>query len=103
MDDIRELIMAKAAAMWRRRWHGALVAWLVCLAGWTVVMNLPNTYQTSSRIYVDSETLLRPLLRGLAVQTDLASQVEYMQRTLLSRPNLDNVIRMTDLELQATS
>jgi len=26
-----------------------------------------------------------------------------MQRTLLSRPNLDNVIRMTDLELQATS
>ncbi len=43
------------------------------------------------------------MLKGLAVQTDLVSQVDYMQRTLLSRPNLDSVIRMTDLELQATS
>src|SRR4051794_17648223 len=103
MDDIRELIMEKAAAMWRRRWYGALAVWVVCLVGWAVVMYLPNLYQTTARIYVDSETMLRPLLKGLAVQADLASQVDYMQRTLLSRPNLDNVIRMTDLELQATS
>ncbi len=103
MDDLRELIMARAAAMWRRRWQGAMVVWLVCLVGWAVVIYLPNRYETTARIYVDSETLLRPLLKGLAVQTDLASQVDYMQRTLLSRPNLDSVIRMTDLELQATS
>src|SRR5258708_7420396 len=103
MDAIRALIMEKAAAMWRRRWYGALAVWVVCLAGWAVVMYLPNRYETTARIYVDSETMLRPLLKGLAVQADLASQVDYMQRTLLSRPNLDNVIRMTDLELQATS
>src|SRR5258708_29879353 len=102
MDDLRELITARAAAMWRRRWHGALAAWFVCLVGWAVIVYLPNRYESSSRIYVDSETMLRPLLKGLAVQTDLASQVDYMQRTLLSRPNLDSVIRMTDLELQAT-
>lgn len=103
MDDIRELITEKAAAMWRRRWYGALVVWFVCLAGWAAVMYLPNRYETTTRIYVDSETMLRPLLKGLAVQADLSSQVDYMQRTLLSRPNLDSVIRMTDLELQATS
>ena len=103
MDDLRELIMVRAAAMWRRRWHGALAVWIVCLVGWALVMYLPNRYETTARIYVDSETLLRPLLKGLAVQTDLASQVEYMQRTLLSRPNLDSVIRMTDLELLATT
>jgi uncharacterized protein involved in exopolysaccharide biosynthesis len=102
MDDIRELITEKAAAMWRRRWYGALVVWVVCVAGWAAVMYLPNRYETTTRIYVDSETMLRPLLKGLAVQADLAAQVDYMQRTLLSRPNLDNVIRMTDLELQAT-
>ncbi len=103
MDDIREVIMEKAAAMWRRRWWGALAVWIVCVGGWAAVMYLPNTYETTARIYVDSETLLRPLLKGLAVQADLAAQVDYMQRTLLSHPNLDNVIRMTDLELQATS
>jgi polysaccharide chain length determinant protein (PEP-CTERM system associated) len=103
MDDLRELIIARAAAMWRRRWHGALAVWLVCLVGWALVMYMPNRYETTARIYVDSETLLRPLLKGLAVQTDLVGQVEYMQRTLLSRPNLDSVIRMTDLELRATS
>src|SRR5260221_4983704 len=103
MDDLRELITARAAAMWRRRWHGALAAWVVCLVGWAGIVYLPNRYESSSRIYVDSETMVRPLVKGLAVQTDLASQVDYMQRTLLSRRNLDSVIRMTDLELQATS
>ena len=32
MDDIRELITSKAAAMWRRRWWGALAVWIVCVA-----------------------------------------------------------------------
>jgi polysaccharide chain length determinant protein (PEP-CTERM system associated) len=102
MNDIKELMRTTLAGMWRRRWLGVLVAWFVCLAGWAAVMYLPPVYQSSARIYVDSDTLLGPLLKGIAVESDMSRQVDFMQRTLLSRPNLDKVIRSTDLELQAS-
>jgi polysaccharide chain length determinant protein (PEP-CTERM system associated) len=101
MNDIKELLRTTLAGMWRRRWLGVLVAWFVCLAGWAAVMMLPPIYESSARIYVDSDTLLGPLLKGIAVESDVSRQVDFMQRTLLSRPNLDKVIRTTDLELQA--
>lgn len=103
MNDIRALVMSKLQAMWRRRWYGLLATWFVCVAGWIIVSTLPDRYESSARIYVDTETLLRPLLKGIAAQPDIGPQVDIMQRTLLSQPNLQSVIRMTDLELQATT
>jgi len=101
MTDIRTLILTYARALWRRRWYGAAVAWLVCLAGWAFVTHLPDMYEAKARIYVDTESMLRPLLRGIAVDTNLLSQVDIMQRTLLSRPNLQKVSHMADLALSA--
>ncbi len=54
-------------------------------------------------MYVDAEAVLTPLLRGIAVDTTNAGQVDMLQRTLLSRPNLDKLISKTDLELELTS
>src|SRR5439155_7881699 len=42
--------------------------------------------------------LLTPLLRGLAADTDPSRHLDFMQRTLLSRPNLEQLIRLTDLD-----
>src|SRR4029077_18393984 len=42
--------------------------------------------------------LLTPLLKGLAADTDPSRQLDFMQRTLLSRPNLEQLIRLTDLD-----
>jgi hypothetical protein len=41
---------------------------------------------------------LTPLLRGLAADTDPSRHLDFMQRTLLSRPNLEQLIRLTDLD-----
>src|SRR5262245_2696139 len=60
---------------------------------------MPSIYQSSSRIYVDTSSVLQPLLRGIAVQSNLQSQVELMKQTLLSRPNLEDVARKTDYAL----
>lgn len=85
--------------LWRRRWIVAGVTWLVCLAGWALVPFQPDVYRSSARIYVDTESLLGPLLRGLTVQIDPRKEIEFMKRTLKSRPNLETVARMTDLDL----
>ena len=101
MISARTLALTYARSLWRRRWYGIAVAWLFCLAGWTFVTFLPDMYQAKARIYVDTDSMLRPLMRGIAVDTNILSQVDLMQRTLLSRPNLQKVSHMADLDLAA--
>ncbi|OUS11291.1 hypothetical protein A9Q89_09505 [Gammaproteobacteria bacterium 53_120_T64] len=42
-------------------------------------------------------------MRGLAIQTDVNRQVALMSKTLFSRPNMEKLMRMTDLDLQVTN
>ncbi len=99
MGDLRTQILAILRAIWRRRWIIAGIAWGLCLGGWFVVLNMPDRYESRTRIYVDTQTMLAPLLRGLTVAPNLNQQVAFMKRTLLSRPNMLEIIRMTDLDL----
>jgi polysaccharide chain length determinant protein (PEP-CTERM system associated) len=101
VTPIKSLVWDYALAMWRRRWYAAGVAWLVCVGGWAFVAMMPNTYMAKTRIYVDADSMLRPLLRGIAVDTNVLNEVDIMQRTLLSRPNLQKVARLADLDLGA--
>src|SRR3546814_10811793 len=85
--------------LWKRRWIVLLGTWAVAIPGWLLVASMPSVYQSSSRIYVDTFSVLQPLLRGIAIQNDLETQVQLMQQTLLSRPNLLEVARKTDYDL----
>ena len=99
MGDLRALIHFYVIGFWERRWSIILVAWFVSVAGWLFVATMPNRFEADARIYVDTETILGPLMRGLAITADVQTQVEMMRRTLLSRPNLEQLIRVTDLDL----
>src|SRR5215813_4097779 len=99
MHDLKRHLLFHLVMLWRRRWLALGIAWPLCLAGWLIVALLPNKYLATARIYVDTETLLAPLLKGIAVDVDMNQQVEVMQRTLLSRPNLQKVLRATELDL----
>ena len=101
MLDIVEQILGYLRGLWRQRWYSLIIAWAVCLGGWLVVLNIPDKYPAETRVFVDTETILKPLLQGLVVNNDTQSQVRVMTRTLLSRPNLRKVARMTDLDLRA--
>src|SRR5579859_5015697 len=101
MTSVKAMALTYARALWRRRWYGVAVSWLVCLAGWAFVMQIPNQYEAKARIYVDTDSVLRPLMRGIAVDTNILSQVDLMQRTLLSAPNLQKVSHSADLDLAA--
>jgi polysaccharide chain length determinant protein (PEP-CTERM system associated) len=98
---VKTIAFGHARSLWRRRWHAAGVAWVFCLAGWAYVLILPNSYEATARIYVDTESMLRPLMQGIAVNSNILTQVDLIQRTLLSRPNLQRVSHMADLDLAA--
>ncbi|HEB55850.1 MAG TPA: chain length-determining protein [Gammaproteobacteria bacterium] len=103
MQEVLEQLLSYARGAWRFRWYVYLIAWPLCIGGWVMVYKLPDQYEASARVYVDTQSVLRPLLKGLAVQTDAAKEVAIMTRTLLSRPNLEKVARMTDMDLEATT
>ncbi len=99
MDKQIAEILVYLNAMWRRRWLALSVAATTCLAGWLAVSLVPDTFTSSARIYVDTETVLRPLLKDIAVDDNFQGEIRIMQQTLLSRPNLAQVARATDLDL----
>jgi len=101
MDQLLQQILGYAKAAWHRRWWGVAVAWLGCIVGWTWVMMIPDRYQASARVYVDTQTLLKPLLSGLAAEPNVEQQMKLMTRQLVSRPTLEKVARMTDLDVKA--
>lgn len=101
MESVRAVALTHARGVWRRRWYAAGLAWAFCLLGWGYVLYLPNIYEAKARIYVDTDSMLRPLMRGIAVDSNILTQVDVIQRTLLSRPNLHKVSHMADLDLAA--
>ncbi len=89
--------------MWTYRWPALLVAWLAAIVAVTIVLRVPNQYEASARIYVDTQSILKPLMTGLAIQPNIDQQVSMLSRTLISRPNIEKLIRMADLDLKNDS
>ena len=65
------------------------------------MFRLPDKYEASARVYVDTQSLLRPLLAGMTVIPDAGQQVGILSRTLLTRPNVAKIIRKSDLDTAA--
>jgi polysaccharide chain length determinant protein (PEP-CTERM system associated) len=101
MHELLEQVLNYIRGIWRYRWYAMGFAWIVVLIGWAVVFRLPDQYEASARVFVDTDSILRPLLRGLAVQTNVDQRLQMMSRTLLSRPNLRKVAHMADLDITA--
>lgn len=88
--------------VWPYRWVALALASIVAVVGWTWVLYLPNVYEVNAKIFIDTRSMLRPLMRGLAVDSNnLTNAAALMKRTMLTRPNLEEVARKTDLDLTA--
>ena len=99
MHELIEQIANITRGMYKYRWQGVLVAWIVAVAGVIVVLRIPDQYEASARIFVDTQSILKPLMSGLAVQPDVNQQVTMLSRTLITRPNVEKLVRMADLDL----
>jgi polysaccharide chain length determinant protein (PEP-CTERM system associated) len=99
VDDVLRMVLSYLRSMWSYRWAGLIVAWVIGLVGAVVIMQLPDKYQASAKIYVDTQSLLRPLMSGLAIQPNIDQQINMLSRTLITRPNVEKLIRMSDMDI----
>src|SRR5215470_7579381 len=93
MNAALEFIIEQVRGVWRFRWTAMLLAWVVCLVGWLVVLLLPDTFNSWARVFVDTRTRLSQVTQGIAVESNVASQVEAVREALLGGPQLDKVAR----------
>jgi polysaccharide chain length determinant protein (PEP-CTERM system associated) len=103
MHEIVDQLLSYLKATWRFRWFAVVFAWIVAAAGWYAVHRMPDRYEAWARVYVDTQSMLRPLLSGLAVQPNIDQMVSMMSRTLVSRLNVEKLIDITGLEAGPTA
>jgi polysaccharide chain length determinant protein (PEP-CTERM system associated) len=99
MHELADQVLFHVKATWRYRWYAVVIAWIIASGGWIFVYLMPDRYEAYARVYVDTQSVLRPLLSGLAVQPNVDQMVAMMGRTLVSRLNMEKVIRMADMDI----
>lgn len=101
MKQQLEGFLALTRSALRFRWGALLVATLVGLLGTAGVLAIPGKYESRAQIYVDTKSVLRPLLQGLAVAEQSPDAADVVRRALLARPALEEVVRETGLATRA--
>lgn len=101
MHYMVEQFLDYARATWQRRFVGLTVAWIAAFGTIVAIVLTPDKYEASARLFVDTQSVLKPLMSGLAVQPNVDQQVAMLSRTLLARPNMEKLVRMADLDLEA--
>jgi polysaccharide chain length determinant protein (PEP-CTERM system associated) len=101
MYELLKQLRLHIFSAWHYRWGALLAAWLVAVASWAFVYSLSEVNEATAGVFIDTDSVLKPLLEGLTVETDIMSEVAMMTEALKSRPNLEKVVRETDLDLRA--
>lgn len=92
MEELYTQVRGTMIAMWQRRWFGAVAALVTTVLSSVGVILMHDRFEANARVYVDTATVLKPLMTGLAFQPDVDQQVRMLAKTLISRPNIEQVI-----------
>ncbi|MGE4050134.1 MAG: XrtA system polysaccharide chain length determinant [Piscinibacter sp.] len=98
MDELIAQVLSTLRAMWRRRWLGLAIAWTAALLAALLLLRMPDRYEATARVYVDTKTLLKPLMRDLTVEPDIDQTLQLLARTLITRPNIEVLMRKGNLD-----
>lgn len=97
MNEIVLKISQIALAIWLRRWIALAIAWPVLILGGIGVTLMSDRYEANAKVYVDTQTVLKPLMSGLAFQPDIDQQVAMLAKTLISRPNVERLVDLPSI------
>jgi polysaccharide chain length determinant protein (PEP-CTERM system associated) len=101
LHEIIAEVLEHLRGMWRYRWWSLAVAWGILVLGSIYVSSIPDIYQASAKVFVDTNSLLRPLMQGLTATSNTMNEVQLVSRAVLTRPNLEQVAHEADLMLRA--
>ena len=101
VQQVLDQVLTYLKGIWIKKRFVLISSWLICPIGWLGVSTLPDQYESSARVFVDTNSLLTPMLVGMVFNQNPEQQVEQVANTLLSRPNLEKIAREADLDIRA--
>ena len=93
MHELMERLLDEFRGGWRFRWIAMVVAWLVAIGGWAFVLMMPDTFEASARVFVDSRTQLSQITQGIAVESNIDTQIQRVRQALIGGPQIEKVAR----------
>jgi len=87
----------------RHRWLALGCGAAAAIACAVAVSLVPERHEAVARVYVDTETVLKPLMSGLTFEPDIDQQVRMLARTLISRDNVEQLLRMPGLQFDMST
>lgn len=96
LHEIYQQAKAIAYGIWRKRWYMLITAWIIALVGWGAIHTMPYRYEANARIFVNAESLLPQIAQNLNINIDTAKKIEAIRKTLVSRPNLEKIVRRSE-------
>lgn len=97
MNPHFDKLVDEITSTWRHRWLALGVASGLALAGWAIVFMLPDRYGAQASVLVDTRTMLKPALEGVALQQDVGAQLTYVRESLLTDPRLLDIAKQVGL------
>lgn len=100
IGDLPRPVIRYGVGLWRRRWTVAVIVWVVALAGLFALWLVPDQYASRASVYVQTETVLDPVMNGVTARPNYEKRVEVMKLQLLTRPNVEEIIYRSGLDKQ---
>lgn len=97
-SDLPQPVLRSLNGLWRRRWLIVAVTWMAAIAGWVLLWTVPDRYESRAQVFVQTETILEPVLNGFTARPDYSRRVEVMRLQLLTRPNVEEIILRAGLD-----
>jgi polysaccharide chain length determinant protein (PEP-CTERM system associated) len=103
MEEFYRVATITLRGMWNHRRVGLFVAWVVGVLAFAGVALTPERYEASARIFVNTDSILKPLMTGLTVLPNDDQRIVMLSRIVISRPNVDRLIREVGLDANVSS
>ncbi len=101
MHEQLTFLLNELRSAWRFRWLALVAAWVLALGGWGAVANMPDQFEATARVYVDTTSELREIIGNQIIESDVDAQLAFVRQALLGRVQLEEVARQSDLALRA--
>ncbi len=103
IGDLPRPLIRYGVGLWRRRWTIVVIAWASALLGWFALWLVPDKFASSAVVYVQTETVLDPVMNGVTARPNYEKRVEVMKLQLLTRPNVEEIIYRSGLDREVTA
>ncbi|MGH1470016.1 MAG: XrtA system polysaccharide chain length determinant [Cellvibrionaceae bacterium] len=90
--SIFEILKFLRREVWEKRRLFALLYFVTSMAFLFIGWYWPKVYSSESAIYVDDQNILRPLMEGTAVTTDVSDRAKLAREIIFSKDFMDQIL-----------